>query len=109
MCDRSDRWLCLGIRKVEWERGTAEVYSEGMTSVEHGNRHVEELRVTHGNMCGCYIEFRKMCTAIMYTYANGIVNIQTRECFSDNNSRYVSFGWTCCSIGWSRVIVEVRI
>jgi hypothetical protein len=85
------------------------VYSERMTSVERGNRHVEELRVTHGNMCGCYNVFSSMCTAIMYTYVNGIVNIQTRECFSDKNSRYVSFGWTCCSIGRSRVIGEVRI
>ncbi len=43
MHDRFGRWLWHGIRKGGRERGTAEVYSERMTSVDRGNRHMEEL------------------------------------------------------------------
>jgi hypothetical protein len=105
MYDWSGRWLWHGIRKGGRERGTAEVYSERMTSVERGNRHVEELRVTHGNTCGWFIECWNVCNKCV----SRTVNIQTSECFSDNTKSYVSFGWACGPFGRSRVTVEVRI
>jgi hypothetical protein len=94
MREWSGRWLCQEKRKGERERGTAEEYSDVMTSVERGARHEEELRVTHGNMCGCSKNSWNVSVAEFYMYAEEIANINNSECFSDNNSRYELVDWT---------------
>jgi hypothetical protein len=97
MRECSDRWLCRWGGKGEWERGTADMYSEGVTSVERGNRHVEvvRLRVTHGNMCGCYNENTFTCKKLMSVFVCGIVDTQTVECISDINNLYLLLDVLC--------------
>jgi hypothetical protein len=84
------------------------VYSERMTSVECGNRHVEELRVTHGNTCGWFV-VRAQRWNVCNKCASRIVKFQTSKCFSDNITSHVSFGWTGGLLEQCRVTVEVRI
>jgi hypothetical protein len=90
MRECSDRWHCRRGGKGEWERGTADMYSEGVTSVERGDRHVEavRMRVTHGIMCGCYNENTFTCRKLMSVFVGGTVNTQYVECISDINSLY---------------------
>ncbi len=103
----SGRWLWYEIEKGGWVRSTAELYSERRTPVERGNRHVEELRVTHGNTC-CWFFIRAQCWSVWNKCASIIVNFQMRKCLSDNISLHVSFGWTGGQLGQCSVTAKVR-
>jgi hypothetical protein len=100
----SGRWLWYEIEKVRRERSTAEVYSEKKTPVERGIRHVEELRVTHGNMCGWFF-IRAKCWSVWNNCESIIVNVQIRKCLSDNITLHVLI---CGQLGQCSVTAKVR-